>query len=839
MKKFERNWISVHVTLVVLFLLLCAPAFAQVRYEIKMGAHIGGYWGSAAVIDDYAFVCQGTMLSTIDLTTPSLSKVNSYMLMAEPTAMVHADNKLFLTAGQSDSSFQIFDVEDPFNPVLLGTADVTLGWGSVLAVNENLACLTSRTKLHLIDIAYPALPIVAATINLDARDICLSDDTLYAVTEQHLVIYDVSTLTAPREISRTPIKGGSVVTIHNDHLFVGITDYGGARFGMQIVNVSDKSSPQLNGFLATRVEGEEQGDLDPKWIVANDAVAYIGCEDAWLIIVDVSDVDAPAQESEVKLATGSFPSINSLNLSGSHLYATTGACATGFVKVDVGESDNPAIADQMVEPWDIQSLFSRRDTLYASSIERLWIYQVKDPDQPVLLGSDGRWGDLMHLAAAGSYIYGVRDDSLFVLDVSDPADIQLAGIYQSSKGDLRRINVRNQTAFLLNSDKNQPHVILVDISDAANPLEISSYLLSGEARALHAPAGDSLIYVAYSSGPLNNGFVILDTQQANEPQLVGTHEVRAVPSTIWASDSLLFVGSNADNDSCYLQSFNISTPAQPDVFNAVSKAGEIWDVKARLPQLMASLPSGSLYLLNGLKYCQRGYYYVPSSLFFAFFWTGGLFPSGMATMAGWGDTPTLRASASWGIFFLWLYYWLAVQQLSIYPQDATVAQGDQVTFSTTALDQRGNETRGEYKWWASGGEIDTTTGEYHATETGTFTITATDTLTGKTSSTTITVTSATAVHALADEITEYRLEQNYPNPFNPRTTISYSIREAAQVRLSLINIRGRTVMTMIDKYQSPGAYQYSFSAAELPSGIYFYRLQANAFEQVRKMVIIE
>ncbi|MBD3387058.1 T9SS type A sorting domain-containing protein [candidate division KSB1 bacterium] len=839
MKKFERNWISIHVALMVSLLLLCAPAFAQVRYEIKMGAHIGGYWGSAAVTDDYAFVCQGTMLSTIDLTTPSLTKVNSYMLMAEPTNMVYADNKLFLTAGQSDSSFQIFDVEDPLNPVLLGTADINLGWGSGLAVSENFACLTSRTELHLIDIANPALPVVAATVTLDARDICLSGETLFAVTEGHLVIYDVSTLAAPKEISRTPLKDGSVVSIHNNHLFVGITDYGGARFGLQIVDVSDKNNPQLKGFLATRAEGEEQDDLDPKSIVSNGPIAYVGCKNAWLIIVDVSNVDAPVKESEIRLASGSFPSITSLNISGSYLYATTGACAAGFVRVDVAESDNPAIADQMVEPWDIQSLFSRRDTLYVSSIERLWIYRVNDPDHPQLLGSDDRWGEMVHIAAAGSYLYGIRNDSLYVLTVSDPATIQLAGSYQSSKGDLRRINVRDQKAFLLNSDKNQPHVIVVDVSNTANPQEITSYLLSGEARALHAPTGDSLIYVAYSGGPLNNGFVILDTQKSTNPQVVGGNEVRGVPSTIWVSDSLLFVGSNADNDSCYLQSFNISTPAQPDLFNAVSKAGEIWDVKARLPQLMTSLPSGSLYLLNGLKYCQRGYYYVPSSLFFTFFWTGGGFPSGMATMAGWGDTPTLRASASWGIFFLWLYYWLAVQQLFIYPQDATVPQGDQVKFGTNAFDQRGNDTKGEYKWTATGGEMDTLTGEYTATETGTFTITVTDTLTGKSSSTTVTVTLATVVKASAGEITEYRLEQNYPNPFNPETTISYSIREAAQVRLSLINIRGRTVMTLIDQYQSPGAYQYRFTAADLPSGIYFYRLQANAFGQVRKMVIIE
>ncbi len=838
MQRLKRNRIALYAVLMVALFLFYTISLAQIRYELKMGAHIGGYWGGAAVADNYAFVSQGTMLSTIDLTNTSPSKVNSFMLMGEPTELACFDNKLFLTVDQDDSSFQVFDVEDPLNPFLIGTADVSLGWGSDLVVNEKLACVTSRTEFHLIDITNPALPVVVTSVNLDARDICLFGDTLFAITAQQLVIYDVSTLAEPKEISRMPLEDGDIVTVHDNLLFIGITDYGGSRFGMQIVDVSDKRNPRLEGFMTTTADGAEQDYLAPKAIIVAGTTAYVGCEDAWLIIADVSNVDSPFKESEIRLATGTFPGINSLNMSGSCLYATTGACAAGFIEIDVTDSGNPVIAGQMVEPWDIQSLFSRRDTLYVSSIERLWIYKVNDPDHPLLLGSDDRWGDMVHIAAAGNYLYGVRDDSLYILNVSDPKAIQFTGNYQSSKGELRRIDVRDQSVFLLNSDKDQPNVLVLDVSNAANPQEISTYSLTGEARALHAPAGDSLLYVAYSGGPSNNGFVILDTRKAAGPQVVGSNDVRGVPSTIWASDSLLFVGSNADNDSCYLQSFNISTPAQPDIFNTVAKAGEIWDVKARLPQLMTSLPTGSLYLLNGLKYCQRGYFDVPSSLFFALLWEGGWFPFGVVAMSGWGDSSTLRASASWGIFFLWLFYWLAVQELSIHPQDATVSQGDQVNFSAMAKDISGNETKGEWKWEASGGEIDTT-GKYTATETGTFTVTVTDTLTGKSKSTTITVTSASAVNGAEGEITTYRLEQNYPNPFNPETTIAYSIREAAQVRLSLVNIRGRTVRTLVDKYQSAGVYRYRFRAEDLPSGLYFYRLQANAFEQIRKMVIIE
>lgn len=83
------------------------------------------------------------------------------------------------------------------------------------------------------------------------------------------------------------------------------------------------------------------------------------------------------------------------------------------------------------------------------------------------------------------------------------------------------------------------------------------------------------------------------------------------------------------------------------------------------------------------------------------------------------------------------------------------------------------------------------------------------------------------------------LEQNYPNPFNPSTTISFSIAKPGLVSLIIYDISGRRVRTLVDELMTPGVYKIKFDARNLPSGIYFYRLSAGKFRQVRKMVLMQ
>lgn len=84
----------------------------------------------------------------------------------------------------------------------------------------------------------------------------------------------------------------------------------------------------------------------------------------------------------------------------------------------------------------------------------------------------------------------------------------------------------------------------------------------------------------------------------------------------------------------------------------------------------------------------------------------------------------------------------------------------------------------------------------------------------------------------------YSLLQNYPNPFNPTTIISYSIPRSNLVTIKVYDILGREVTTLVNEYKQTGKYEVEFNAADLPSGVYFYRIKAGSFNQVRKMLLL-
>ncbi len=85
----------------------------------------------------------------------------------------------------------------------------------------------------------------------------------------------------------------------------------------------------------------------------------------------------------------------------------------------------------------------------------------------------------------------------------------------------------------------------------------------------------------------------------------------------------------------------------------------------------------------------------------------------------------------------------------------------------------------------------------------------------------------------------FTLNQNYPNPFNPTTRIEYSLATAGNVTLTLYNIMGQKVLTMVDKYLKAGSHDFVLDASELPSGIYFYSLTQNGNTKSNKLVLMK
>ena len=88
-------------------------------------------------------------------------------------------------------------------------------------------------------------------------------------------------------------------------------------------------------------------------------------------------------------------------------------------------------------------------------------------------------------------------------------------------------------------------------------------------------------------------------------------------------------------------------------------------------------------------------------------------------------------------------------------------------------------------------------------------------------------------------VTEFALHQNYPNPFNPSTKITYSVPKSSQVTLKIFNTLGEEIETLVNEEKPVGTYEVNWNAANLPSGVYFYRLQAGGFVQTRKMILLK
>jgi hypothetical protein len=99
------------------------------------------------------------------------------------------------------------------------------------------------------------------------------------------------------------------------------------------------------------------------------------------------------------------------------------------------------------------------------------------------------------------------------------------------------------------------------------------------------------------------------------------------------------------------------------------------------------------------------------------------------------------------------------------------------------------------------------------------------------------ITIVSAVEKEGTVPTEFNLSQNYPNPFNPSTTICFEIAGQASVTLSIYDLLGRQIETLVDQRLAPGSYSVQWNAANRTSGIYFYELRAGNTIQTKKMIL--
>ncbi len=103
----------------------------------------------------------------------------------------------------------------------------------------------------------------------------------------------------------------------------------------------------------------------------------------------------------------------------------------------------------------------------------------------------------------------------------------------------------------------------------------------------------------------------------------------------------------------------------------------------------------------------------------------------------------------------------------------------------------------------------------------------------------VTKVSGSSSEQLSEIPQQLGLMQNYPNPFNPNTYIRYELPREGQVKLQVFNVLGKQVATLVDEIKSPGVHQTLFDAANISSGVYFYRLEFEGQVLTNKMMLIK
>ena len=103
----------------------------------------------------------------------------------------------------------------------------------------------------------------------------------------------------------------------------------------------------------------------------------------------------------------------------------------------------------------------------------------------------------------------------------------------------------------------------------------------------------------------------------------------------------------------------------------------------------------------------------------------------------------------------------------------------------------------------------------------------------------LTIIGVTAVDQSSPVLSSFALSQNYPNPFNSSSIIKYSIPKSSHVTLKIFNALGKEIKTLVNEVKHAGSYELNWNAANLPSGVYFYRLQAGSYVNTKKMILLK
>ncbi len=469
-------------------------------------------------VGDYVYVAAGTtgmyIVDVDDLTTPQI--VGYYAVPNGVSGMVAAGNYLYVTAG--DGSLRVINVISPTNPTQAGF--VSIAAAQDVAVAGNYAYVVGGSRLTVVNITDPALPVVAGTLTVlqsTLRDVVVVGNLAYlAAGEKGLQMVNVANPAAPvlRGGYDTP---GTATGVAVAGSYAYVTD---GLQGMRIINVANPDAPTPVGLYDT-------SDMASA-VVVNENIAFVADRYRGLRALDVSTPTAPSEKGAYDIVGDA----RSLLLNFPYLYVADGDGGLRILNVvdpahprEIGSYDTPGnaagvsvaggyayVADGVnIRIIDITTpsapvergqfptyngwayaLVARADYLYIAEggIARgLHIASLADPISPVTRAFVDGKGNAFDVALAGNRAYvAAEKGGLRVIDITDPPRATTVFTWGTSV-DLYHVAVEGKYAYVTGGN----YLYGIDVS-AASPVRVLTWTTPGTAEGVTVV--DNIAYVA-------------------------------------------------------------------------------------------------------------------------------------------------------------------------------------------------------------------------------------------------------------------------------------------------------------------------------------------------------
>jgi hypothetical protein len=695
----------------------------------------------------------------------------------------------------SGRGVRILDISDKQHPLMI--AEVAMdGQVSDIAIDGSYAYVVTNGNgyyvsedftggLTIIDLSNPAQPQVQSFYDAGAlcQAVAVTGSYAYVASGSDVLVLNVSNV-------QQPSKVGSVYAGEAPHgLFTnGQYLYVAAQSsGLKIYGLNDPAHPALLGTFSVFAEK----------VFVQDTLAFVTRQYSGLSIVSVHDPAAPFLLSEIGGVSGT-DNFSGVTVDGHYLYVSgTGTNGDGSPMLKIYDISNPRSPGLVGSYYDNTAInnsnIGERVALagnYAlmAATYGMRIVDISAPSNPRQVSqyeTDISKGDVQVVGNLAYYVFDMVNyamTGLQIIDVSDPAHLRERGylyLHPRANADVR-VSVSGNYAYVAQNAPSQDSacgIHVINISDADHPVETAFFHLSKMNNPI--AAADPYLYVVTTSP---DTIRILDISDPAALRIVGSYGVDTwqygFPRSFFVTDKYLYVGT--------------------------STGLLILD-----RQNGALLTTAGFYALENYYYNADGVTVEGNTAYVAT--ASGLVavdvsdvhnPQRRAFVSGYYlDVEVIGSDVYVAANYLGvkLFNWL---------NDSTLTQDG--FYNNNNYGALRLATDGNYLYAAYEGLMIFRKG------------------------------SATAIGEQPQPVARtFELYQNYPNPFNPTTEIRYFLPQTGNVNLSVYNVLGKKVKTLVDGVQAAGLHGVRFDGRNLASGVYFYRLTINGrLSAVRKMMLL-